>query len=208
MAGIKGHLILNVEEASGRNKDNQYIWDFQDFLGWVKVELRGGPTNVKVQTTPKEIVGTSISWKQELQLEVAEGANELRLMLCKEKVSPDGRKGVSVIAACGIFVKDILDNVPIDKYFELFKPNAGGEGGFIRIGIDFRPKDSGSSAPAAVEQPANGEVARSVPAKIVKATKKSGGGGGVLKIVLPIVVVAAGVFGFLQVKKRSDKKEE
>lgn len=28
---------------------------------------------------------------------------------------------------------DILDAVPIDKYFELFKPNAGGEGGYIRI---------------------------------------------------------------------------
>jgi hypothetical protein len=76
-------------------------------------------------------------------------------MLCKEKVSADGRKGVSVIAACGIFVKDILDNVPIDKYFELFKPNAGGEGGFIRIGIDFRTKEdaNGASQPAATGEP-------------------------------------------------------
>lgn len=43
-------------------------------------------------------------------------------------------------AACplaGIFVSDILDAVPIDKYFELFKPSAGGEGGFIRLGLDF-----------------------------------------------------------------------
>lgn len=37
----------------------------------------------------------------------------------------------------GIFVKDILDAAPIDKYFELFKPSAGGEGGFVRIGMDF-----------------------------------------------------------------------
>lgn len=37
----------------------------------------------------------------------------------------------------GIFVTDILDAVPIDKYFELFKPSAGGEGGFIRLGLDF-----------------------------------------------------------------------
>jgi hypothetical protein len=37
----------------------------------------------------------------------------------------------------GIFVSDILDAVPIDKYFELFKPSAGGEGGFIRLGLDF-----------------------------------------------------------------------
>lgn len=37
----------------------------------------------------------------------------------------------------GIFVNDIMDAVPIDKYFELFKPGAGGEGGFIRISMDF-----------------------------------------------------------------------
>ena len=37
----------------------------------------------------------------------------------------------------GIFVNDILEAVPIDKYFELFKPNAGGDGGYIRISMDF-----------------------------------------------------------------------
>lgn len=30
-----------------------------------------------------------------------------------------------------------MDAVPIDKYFELFKPGQGGEGGFIRIGMDY-----------------------------------------------------------------------
>ncbi len=34
-------------------------------------------------------------------------------------------------------MNDILEAVPIDKYFELFKPNAGGEGGFIRIRMNF-----------------------------------------------------------------------
>jgi hypothetical protein len=37
----------------------------------------------------------------------------------------------------GIYVNDILDAVPIDKYFELFKPAAGGDGGFIRLKLDF-----------------------------------------------------------------------
>ena len=32
---------------------------------------------------------------------------------------------------------DILDAVPIDKYFELFKPKNGGEGGFIRVAMNF-----------------------------------------------------------------------
>ena len=84
-------------------------------------------------------------------------------MLCREKRTGT-RVGTSVIAACGecqlrlclhhhgavqltlgsngnavpgIFVNDILEAVPIDKYFELFKPGAAGEGGFIRIGIDY-----------------------------------------------------------------------
>lgn len=48
----------------------------------------------------------------------------------------------------GIFVNDIMDAVPIDKYFELFKPGAGGEGGFIRISMDFVKtlKDRGGTA--------------------------------------------------------------
>ena len=37
----------------------------------------------------------------------------------------------------GIFVDDILDAVPIDKYFEMFKPGAAGEGGFIRVAMAF-----------------------------------------------------------------------
>jgi hypothetical protein len=34
-------------------------------------------------------------------------------------------------------VNDIMDAVPIDKYFELFKPGQGGDGGFIRISMDY-----------------------------------------------------------------------
>lgn len=37
----------------------------------------------------------------------------------------------------GIFVEDIIDAVPIDKYFEMFKPGAAGEGGFIRVAMAF-----------------------------------------------------------------------
>lgn len=34
-------------------------------------------------------------------------------------------------------MSDILDAVPIDKHFELFKPGAGGDGGYIRLSLDF-----------------------------------------------------------------------
>ena len=30
-----------------------------------------------------------------------------------------------------------MDAVPIDKYFELFKPGAGGDGGFIRVAMNY-----------------------------------------------------------------------
>ena len=41
------------------------------------------------------------------------------------------------LPVAGIFVDDILDAVPIDKYFELFKPGTGGEGGFIRVAMNY-----------------------------------------------------------------------
>ena len=70
-------------------------------------------------------------------------------MLCKEKRSRDGRIGSSVVAACGIYVDDIIDAIPIDKYFELFKPKGGGDGGFIRIAMDFEPATEQQAAAGA-----------------------------------------------------------
>ena len=61
-----------------------------------------------------------MSWRRSLQCPVCWGPYKRR-----------ARPGA------GIFVNDILDAVPIDKYFELFKPGAGGEGGYIRISINF-----------------------------------------------------------------------
>lgn len=65
-----------------------------------------------------------------------EGATELRILLCRQK-APGERAGSSIIAACGIYMKDILEAVPIDKYFELFKPGEGAEGGFIRVSMNY-----------------------------------------------------------------------
>lgn len=64
-----------------------------------------------------------------------DGSGELRILLCRPK--PAGERGSSILAACGIYVRDILDAVPIDKYFELFKPGEGSEGGFIRISMNY-----------------------------------------------------------------------
>jgi hypothetical protein len=61
-----------------------------------------------------------------------EGSSELRLLLCREQIT-NGRRSVHVVCACGIFVQHILDAVPIDKYFEMFKPGSGSDGGFVRL---------------------------------------------------------------------------
>ncbi len=45
---------------------------------------------------------------------------------------------------------DILDAVPIDKWFEMFKPGAAGEGGFIRVHMSFsedNPSESRDPSP-------------------------------------------------------------
>ncbi|MEW5299440.1 MAG: hypothetical protein WDW38_004535 [Sanguina aurantia] len=139
---VRGYLIIKVEEASGKNQaGDALVWETSaasPLEAFVKVEIRGGSKSLKAQTRKMVLAGEaqSISWREDLQLELLDSSTELRLMLCKEKFQGT-KRGTSVIAACGIFVNDILDAVPIDKYFELFKPNGGGEGGFIRISMNF-----------------------------------------------------------------------
>lgn len=55
----------------------------------------------------------------------------------------------SCAGGAGIYVDDILEAVPIDKYFELFKPKNGGDGGFIRVAMNFStesPEEAADSA--------------------------------------------------------------
>ena len=53
--------------------------------------------------------------------------------------SPDVQKLEVSMLFAGIFVADILRAVPINKYFELYKPKATdqSEGGFIKVVIEF-----------------------------------------------------------------------
>ncbi|PNH09613.1 hypothetical protein TSOC_003760 [Tetrabaena socialis] len=166
----KGYVSIFVEEATGKTQRDQFTWDTNAgaFEAFVKVEIRGGPRNIKAQTRKAPLVGDNITWREELRMELLEGSSELRLMLCREKFQGT-KRGTSVVAACGIYVLDILEAVPIDKYFELFKPNAGGEGGFIRIRMNFardlaeldNPRPEGSLQPnlAFGQQPTNSKDA-------------------------------------------------
>lgn len=226
-AGVRGYLLIRVEEANGRTQDGgAFTWDASSsaFEAFVKVELRGGVRgNVKVQSSKAPLIGDTITWRENLKLEVSEGADELRMMLCRDKIQGT-KKGTSVIAACGIFVDDIIDAVPIDKYFELFKPNAKGEGGSIRVCMDFA-KDleqqglhglggtileeqeslpvskCASPSKAAASGGREGMALLKVPHPPPPSGKQGGGGGGGGKkaalIAAPLAVVLAGVGGLL-----------
>jgi hypothetical protein len=163
------------------------------------VELRGGERNVKVATKKAPVAASGLLWNEDLTLEVLDNASELRIMLCRDKLVPlpggGTRRSTHVVAACGIYVADILDAVPIDKYFELFKPAAGGEGGFIRLALDF------------AKDPAQLPQRRDALGRGRGGGGGAGGGGGgkakgLLKALLAVAVVAgAGVAGYLALDK-------
>ncbi|EFJ51027.1 hypothetical protein VOLCADRAFT_120532 [Volvox carteri f. nagariensis] len=137
----KGYISIVVEEATGKTQRDQFTWDTNAgaFEAFVKGKLTGQLRDRLArlaQTRKAPLIGDTITWREELRMELLEGSSELRLMLCREKFQGN-KRGTSVVAACGIYVNDILEAVPIDKYFELFKPNAGGEGGYIRIRMNF-----------------------------------------------------------------------
>jgi len=120
-----------------------------------------------------------------------EGAGELRILLCQPKVKQPGEKPTStVLAACGIYMKDILDAVPIDKYFELFKPGEGADGGFIRISMNYLKPDQVRNPGSLLQQ--------SSPKK----------GGLVPKLVLGAVLVAGGVLVSRMAVESNKKKEK
>ncbi|GMH40931.1 hypothetical protein BSKO_08835 [Bryopsis sp. KO-2023] len=135
----KKYLYLTVHEASGLLRDKEVLWEPTFTDGFVRVEVKGEGKVSKANTLNQRVEDCTITWEQELRLEVSDTSQELRIMLCKERVrSESDRKSAQVIAACGIFVSDILEAVPIDKYFELFKPVADsscGLGGFVRIAM-------------------------------------------------------------------------
>jgi hypothetical protein len=69
-----------------------------------------------------------------------------RLFRCTENHTACGRSATSDLSqssaflmccAPGIFVSDILDAVPLQKFFQLFRPAPGGEGGYILISMNF-----------------------------------------------------------------------
>lgn len=187
------------------------VWDDEPFQGFVKVEIRGGPRNVKQKTALIECENGKLNWNQpskgvragQMKLEVLSGAKELRVIVCRLK--QDGSKtGTSVVAACGLYVKDVLQCVPIDKYFELFKPHQGGPGGFVRVKLEFSTAEAGAEAAEETTPLADAAPGEGRPGK-ERRGGLSGLIGGILKLGLLGGVVYGGLVATKEVQKRAGK---
>jgi hypothetical protein len=157
-------------------------------LSFPSVEIRGGPRTVKKLTATAKVQDAVASWEEQLALEHLDGASELRILLCRPK--PSGERGSSIVAACGIYMRDILEAVPIDKYFELFKPGEGAEGGFIRISMNYLRPDQ-------VRDPGS-----------LLAGKKGSGGGLLPKLLLATAVLAVSGLAAKTYQDRQKSSEE
>ncbi|CAD7702723.1 unnamed protein product [Ostreobium quekettii] len=177
----KRFLYITVQEASGKSKDQEVLWEPSFTEGFVRVEVRGGPKTIKATTLTQSVQNLAISWKQELRVEVTDESKEMRIMLCKEKPrdATGTRRKTDILAACGIYVKDILEAVPIDKYFELFKPGDSPEralGGFIRVTLRGQSANQGRVPAELARKPTAATQGRAQPSAPADGRKGRGFG--------------------------------
>ena len=165
-------------------------------LAWAvrrAVELRGGAgASQKVNTNSCKVKDEKIVLNATVELSVNDGNEELRILVCKKKAGAGNV--ATVIAAAGIFVRDIIKmSGSIVKDFDLFKPGGKGDlGGVIKLEMKYI---SGWEDAAAPESTA---VASSS-----KGTVKVGGG---FLVKALAVAAVAGVGALLASKKQKKKK--
>lgn len=156
MAGAPGSVLqVKVLTASGK-VDGASVWEKGDFEAYVKVEMRGTEETSKARTTAVKNADGHLLFNEVLNLSVPAGAEEVRLKICKERKTIFGVGGNSVMANAGIYLRDLLRFVPIEKQFNLFKPSDKNEGGSVRLFFDLVKKASGvepTAAPAVAETP-------------------------------------------------------
>ncbi len=146
------------------------------------VELKGQSGSVqKVNSSTSRIKDGVAVFNAAIDLEVKDGSEELRLLVCKKK--PGAANVAQVVAAAGIFVKDIMKMGSISKDFDLYKPGGDGNlGGKIALDMKFTPSaaaaETGAAAPEGVEKKEGG-------------VSKLGGGGGSAPVLAVLVLAAA-----------------
>jgi len=190
--GLQGYLVVKVLEAAGQNGDDDQVWDDTVRDVFVKIEIRGQQNRpIKKQTSVSRVSGGTVSWDEQLALEHYGGSGELRILLCQPKQKKEGERSSSVVlAACGIYMKDILEAVPIDKYFELFKPQEGADGGFIRISMNYLKPDQYRAS------------------NINTMKKKTKKGGIIPKLFMGAILIAGGAYAAKMIQESKDKSSD
>mmetsp|Transcript_19506 Transcript_19506/g.23374 ORF Transcript_19506/g.23374 Transcript_19506/m.23374 type:complete len:282 (-) Transcript_19506:359-1204(-) len=146
------NLEVKVLSASGI-VGGTGVWDKAEFDGYVKVEMRGGDGVVKARTAAVKSVNQRLYFDETMTLPIPTAAEEVRLKICKEKKR--GIFGSSVVIAnAGIYLKDLLRFVPIEKDFNLFKPTDRTDGGSIKLFFDYKGDRPVTAPVPAVAAPA------------------------------------------------------
>jgi len=223
-------LEVRVISATNINPDK-----IKDLDVYVKVEMRGQVDLVKARTAiGKWQEDGTLRFDERLTLPIPPGAEEIRLKVCKDKKRYPLQSGNAVCNA-GIYLRDLLRFVPIEKEFGLFRPTDKTAGGTIKMFFDLKPASASAAAdargkPGEVKTPTERGVAYApAPAKQiprpkgeaastmndVKAHKTRGvagtGSGQAGKKKFPLlpllVVVVGGVIGATQLKDRNMKRK-
>lgn len=117
-----------------------------DFDAYVKVEMRGQDGLVKARTAAgKWMEDGTIKFDETLRLPIPAGAEEIRLKVCKDKKRVF-LSGSNVISNAGIYLRDLLRFVPIEKEFGLFRPTDKTPGGSIKMFFDYKPNAPAEAA--------------------------------------------------------------
>lgn len=106
-------------------------------------------------------------------------------------------------------MNDILEAVPIDKYFELFKTKGdGGDGGYIRISMDFHEDKRAATGGRELLMEHSLSLRREVPAGSAGSRGGASRGGFPWKLVLlgAAAVAAAVGAGLVWKHQEEDKK--
>jgi len=144
-----------------------------DFDAYVKVEMRGQDGLVKARTAAgKWMEDGSIKFDETLRLPIPAGAEEIRLKVCKDKKRVF-LSGSNVISNAGIYLRDLLRFVPIEKEFGLFRPTDKTPGGSIKMFFDYKPNTPAETvaAPAKATEQATPQGKASYTAKEPAAPK-------------------------------------
>mmetsp|Transcript_900 Transcript_900/g.1590 ORF Transcript_900/g.1590 Transcript_900/m.1590 type:complete len:237 (+) Transcript_900:131-841(+) len=130
----QGSLEVRVISATNINPEK-----IKDLDVYVKVEMRGQVDLVKARTAiGKWQEDGSLKFDEILTLPVPPGAEEIRLKVCKDKKRL-ALSSSNAVCNAGIYLRDLLRFVPIEKDFGLFRPTDKTAGGTIKMFFDFKP---------------------------------------------------------------------